>query len=399
MGGNAAHGVEGDGTADHPLVPAPGPVGPWLLDDHVLLEGGMGQLGGDAANGLGRKPSARSDGVGAVLLVQVTLGQDMKRWPGASPVGKGDRTLEARRRILAKGGSNGAVAAIPAQRVAVLIAGETAVLGAARIVDHQPPGVGIAAEIFDIHLAGAQQLVDQGQDEQPVGPWRDRQPFIGDGRIAGPDRVDGDELDAFLLQFAEPDLDGIGIVILGDAEHHEIAGVFPVGLAELPERPADGIDAGGGHVDRTEPPVGGIVGGAELLRPPRGQGLALVAAGEEGELVGIGGAAPGQPCGGDVQRLVPLDLLEFAAAPFADTLQGLGQARRRIQLHDAGRTLGAQHALIHRMVAVALDEADGAVAQIDLYAATAGAHVTRGGLDFVRDLGRSLDFFLLVCPS
>ena len=264
MGGYAAHGMDADRSADHAVVAPTGPVGPRLLDDNILLEGGVRQFGGDSANGLGSQPHPRSHRVGAVLLVKVPLGQDVERWPGASSVGKVNRALEARRRVTRQGAGNRTLAVVPAEDPAVLVTGETTVLGPARILDHQPAGVGIAAQVFDIHLAGPQQLVDQGQNEQPVGPRRDGQPFIGNGGVAGSNRVDGDELDAFAFQFAKPDLDGIGIVIFGDAEHHEITGVFPVRFAELPEGAPHGVEAGSRHVDRAEPTVCGIVGRAEL---------------------------------------------------------------------------------------------------------------------------------------
>src|SRR3546814_14571072 len=62
---------------------------------------------------------------------------------------------------------------------------------------------------------------------------------------------------------------------------------------------------------------------------------------------------------------------DVALAAFADPLQRLGQPRRRIVVHDPGRTLGAEHALVDRVVAVALDVADPAVLQMHLDAAAA----------------------------
>ena len=85
------------------------------------------------------------------------------------------------------------------------------------------------------------------------------------------------------LELAELDLDRVGGVILGDAEQHEVAGVLPVRLAELPERAAERVEPGRRHVDRAEAAVGGEVVRAVLLREPAGQRLALVAAGEERE--------------------------------------------------------------------------------------------------------------------
>ena len=141
-----------------------------------------------------------------------------------------------------------------------------------------------------------------------------------------------------------------------------------------------------------KPPCAAIVGRAELHGPPAGQRLALVAAGEEGELPGVGPAHLAQPLRGERQRLVPGDLLELARAARAHAQQRRPQARRRIVLHDAGRALAAQHALVHGMVAVALDVADLAVLQVHANAAAAGAHVAGGGLDLVGRRLRQGDF-------
>jgi len=103
--------------------------------------------------------------------------------------------------------------------------------------------------------------------------------------------------------------------------------------------------------------MGRVVRGAELTRPPAGQRLRLVAPGEEGELAGVSLAHIAEPFGGRRQRFLPLDLLELARPARADPLQRLGQACRRVVLHDPGGALGAEHALVHRVVLVALDVA------------------------------------------
>ncbi len=222
-------------------------------------------------------------------------------------------------------------------------------------------------------------------------PGRDAEPFVGDRRVAGADRVDRDELDAARLELAERDLDRIAVVVLGAAEQHEIARVLPIRLAELPERAADGVEAARGHVDRAEAAVGGIVRRAELARPPAGQRLALVAAGEEGELARIAPTDAAEPFGRGRERLLPFDLAELGGAALADPLQGLGQAGGCVVLHDPGRALGAEHAAVDRVVAVALDVADLAVPEMHLDAAAAGAHVAGRGLDLVGDRRRRVD--------
>ena len=231
----------------------------------------------------------------------------------------------------------------------------------------------------------------QGEDQQAVGPRSDPDPFVGHRRIAGAHGIDRDHLRAPLLEPGEPELDGVAVVVLGDAEQHEPARVLPVGLPELPERAADRIEPGRGHVHRAEPAVRRVVGGAEAARPPAGEGLALVASGEERELARIRFAQGAEPLHGEPDRLLPGDLPELAAPAFAGAQEGPGEPRRRVVLHDAGGTLRAQHPAVHRVVRVALDVAD--LAALEMYPdpAPARAHVARGGPDLVADRSGVLD--------
>ena len=132
----------------------------------------------------------------------------------------------------------------------------------------------------------------------------------------------------------------------------------------------------------------------ELGRPIAGQGLALIAAGEEGELFRVGGADRRQPFDRGRNRLVPLDFAEYAGAPLADPLQGFAQLRRRLLLHDARGAFAADHAMIYRMIAVAFDIADAAIFQMDFDPAAAGAHVAGGVFDLVRYFRRGVDDFV-----
>ena len=50
MGGNTAHRMHRDGAADHLVLLAPGPVGPFDVEHDFLFERGFGQFGGDAAD-------------------------------------------------------------------------------------------------------------------------------------------------------------------------------------------------------------------------------------------------------------------------------------------------------------------------------------------------------------
>ena len=243
--------------------------------------------------------------------------------------------------------------------------------------------IGVAHEILEIDAVGLQQFVDQGTGEQAVGARIDRHPFVGDRTVAGAHRIDRDDLRAARLELAEAELDRIRIVVFGDTPEHQVAGQLPVRFAELPEAAAEAVHAGGGHVDRAEPAVGGVVDRAELLRPPAGQGLRLVAPGEEGQFVGVALADVAEPLGGQRERLVPFDLAELAGPALADPQQRLRQARRRIVLLDAGRALGADDAAIDRMLRIAVDVADAAILEMHADAAAARAHVARGRLDLV----------------
>jgi cysteine synthase len=92
------------------------------------------------------------------------------------------------------------------------------------------------------------------------------------------------------------------------------------------------------------------------------------------------------------QRFVPFDFLELAGTAFADAQQRLRKPGRAVMVHDPGRALGAQNAAVDRVVLVAFDIANAAVAQMHANAATASAHVASCALDLVRDLRRKLDF-------
>ncbi len=276
MGRDAAHGVEADRAAGDGLVPRAAEVGPGLVYGDGLFERRIGEFGGDALDGGGGDAGALGDSFGGVVVREVAVRQALE--DGGEPVeGAVQRGFHAR---LVEG-LGGAGDTVPDQLLAVFVAGEETV----GVQQHRR--VGGAAEVVEVDLAGLQQLVDQSKDEQAVGARRDPDPFVGDGVVAGAHRVDRDDLGAALLEAAQAHLDRVGVMILGDAEDHEELGLFPVGGAEFPERAAQRVDAGGRHVDRAEAAMRGVVRRAELLRPPAGQRLALVAPGEEGELLGV----------------------------------------------------------------------------------------------------------------
>ncbi len=391
MGRDAAHRMHADRAPDHLLMAPAGRVGPGLVQHHRAGERDLRQLGRDPPDRRRRDPGRPCHRVGTVGGVEVALGQQLEHRPRVPLARQRDPALEVRPRVRIVRRADPLPRPVPAQRLAGAVAQDQAVVGAARVADHEPRGVGVAGQVVEIDAAGAQQLMDQRQHEQAVGAGGDAEPFVRDRRVAGAHRVDRDELDAAPLQLPERDLERVAGVVLGAAEQHEVAGMLPVRLTELPERAADGVDPRRGHVDRAEAAVGGVVGRAELARPPAGQRLALVAPGEERQLPRIARTDAAEPRRGRRQRLLPLDLLELGGAALANPLQRPGQARRGVVLHDTGRALGAQDAVVDRVVAVALDVADPAVLEVHFDAAAAGAHVAGGGLDLVRDRRRGVD--------
>ena len=297
MGRQAAHGMERHRPADEALVALAVHVGPWLLDDDRLVEGDAGDLGRKAADGGGGDA-----GLGRDRFRRVFFGRGIfRRATGTTARQNGrpassTRPESAGRAPLRADGHDLLGHGLVDQRPALGVAREQPVVGRAGRVDHQPGGIGIADQIVDVDLARLEQFMDDREDQQSVGAGTDADPVVGDRRIAGAHRVDRNEARAALLQLGDAHLDRVGIVVFGHPEHDEQLGAVPVRRAELPERAADGHDAGRRHVDRAEAAMGGIVGRAELLRPEPGQRLRLVAAGEEGELlrVVVRGPSPSQ---------------------------------------------------------------------------------------------------------
>ena len=236
MGRDAAHGMHRDRSTDHLVVAPPGPVGPGLVDHNGLLEGGMRQFGGDAPDDIGADTGLGGDGIGRVLRLEAAGGDEMEGRHRGAPVGQEDLAGKLRLGVDLVSAGDCLGLDVEHQRLARGVTGKQAVIGGALVLDHQPRRIGVSTEIFLVDLAGAQQFLDQRQDEQAVGSRPDADPFVGDRRIAGTNRIDRHELGgAARLEFAEADLDRIGIVVLGNAEHQEVPSVIPVRLAELPE--------------------------------------------------------------------------------------------------------------------------------------------------------------------
>ena len=179
-------------------------------------------------------------------------------------------------------------------------------------------------------------------------------------------------------------LSGLRVMVLGGADHHEELRALEVRAAELPERAADGVDHAGGHVHRAEAAVRGVVRRAELPREEAGERLHLVAAGEEARISSDRSRGFSLRRSSSMrERLVPGDGLELAGAALGAGLARSGCVSRAGEycFMMPERALGADHALVERMLRVAVDVAHlCAVAQMHADAAAARAHVAGGGL-------------------
>jgi hypothetical protein len=331
-----AHGMEGDRIAGHRrmlVVPAVGP-GDRQLD--LLVARGDAHLMRES-----RMVSAGIPVISAAHSGVQGSSRSLSSWKaGLTGIPSSMSSLIAahQARIRTRGvGADGTVdIAVPPELVlgietalfdVHLGAIEETVIVARRIIDDQLGRVGIADQEVAIEQTLLEDLVRDGHQQGAVGAGLDRHPFVGDGRVAGADRVDRDEASAAALELGDGDLQRVGMMILGGADHHEELGAVQIRSAELPEGAADGVDHARGHVDRAEAAMCRIVRRAELLGEETGQGLHLIATGEERELLRILGTQAPEALLEHRHRLVPGDRLELGGAPLRPRLaaQRLGQ--------------------------------------------------------------------------
>ena len=233
--GDAAHRVHRHRPAGHLRVLAAVRVGPGDRQLQRIVERGRGQFAGDAADAcrpecrsvrrprpanIADRDSARRRGGRRGVALRPSASVNSPTTTGETPV------------ALASAAAFGV--AVPAQRRAVGVAREQAVIGRARVVDHQPVRVGVAHQVVQVDAVGLQQFMDQREREQAVGAGPDADPFIGDRAVAGAHRIDRDDLGAARLQLAEAELDRIGIVVFGHAPEHQVAACVPSPARRIP---------------------------------------------------------------------------------------------------------------------------------------------------------------------
>ena len=373
---DSPHGVERHRPPGHRGMGVAAKIHPFLRQINGLIERHIRQFRRQCPDPLRRNPAALCHRFRRMFRAKVAFRHMLKHRPVALP----DRP-QIRLHPLAIPGRGCPGAAVYHERLAFGVLHDQPLFRA--LLGHQQRRIGKLRQIFKVNLAGLHQAMHQAEDHEAIGARRDRIPVVGHGAVTGADRVDRDHPRPAPFQLAKADLDRVAVVIFRHAEHHEQLGALPIRGPKLPERPADGINAARRHVDRTKSAMRGIIRCAKGLRPPAGETLALIAPGEEGELLRCGLAQRLQPGYRRFQRLLPGDFLERARAPRPHPPQRSPQPRRRGDLHDAAGPLGAQHALVDRMVAVALDITDAALAQMHIDPAAAGAHVAGGLADLV----------------
>ena len=225
---DAAHGVHRHRAADGLVVAAAGAVGPRNVERDLLLEGGVRQLARDAPDG--RRPGSRSP---------------PRPCPGRIRRPRNRSAISAKLgRALRPSGSLNVPTSAGAMSVRVASASAPVVLSKASGLPsssraNRPssaaPGSSITSQCALVKrtrysrsiFCGAHQFMDQRADEQAIGARPDADPLVGDRAVAGADRIDGDDLDALLLELAERDLERVGGVVFGHAEQHEVAACAP----------------------------------------------------------------------------------------------------------------------------------------------------------------------------
>ncbi len=363
MRGDAPHRVERHRSPDEARVSLAVDVRPWLRDLDRLVERDAGDLGSQATDRVCRNAGLGCDGVGRHPRIQIAFHDELERRDRLTPVGERETAGECGTRARGSDRDHAFRDSFPDQRPPLRVAREKAVVCTPGIVDHQPRCVRVAADIVHVDLAQPKELMDERTDEQPVGPWTNADPVVRDGRVSVRIGFTETNRPPRRFTFAMPSLSGLESWSSATPKRIKSFVLSQSGAPNSQNPPPSVMIPAAAMFTRTEPAMRCVVRRTEHLCPVPRQGLRLVATGKEGQLAGIGLAYGAQPlCGNRQASSQPIST--SVPLPRGPTrFNGSLQPRRRIVLHDPGRTLGTEYAAIDRMVAVALDVADLSVLQ------------------------------------
>ena len=239
------------------------------------------------------------------------------------------------------------------------------------------PTFDVTGDVVVVQPAVGHQLVHQPQRQRAVGARPQRDVLVAlVGRLAAP-RVDAHQPRAVALgllgkgpevqvrgdRVAAPDQDQPALGVVLDMHAH-------LGAVGGDQRLAAGVGADGAVQPRRTQPVEEARGHAVALHQAHGAGVAV---GQDGLRVARGDGL--QPGGDGVERLVPADGLEAAAALGAHAAQRLQHALAVIRALGIARHLGAQRAMRGRVLGVTGHADDAATLHRDLQRTGVGAVV------------------------
>ena len=132
----------------------------------------MGNLGGDTLDRCRGNAGLLGGAVRRITRLQAALGEKLEGGNRAPSVGQRHRAGKARHDAVAACIDRSARRVIDDKRAPVAFASEQAVIGGAFVLDDEPGRIGVADKVFLVDLAGAQQLVDEGENFQLPGERR-----------------------------------------------------------------------------------------------------------------------------------------------------------------------------------------------------------------------------------
>ena len=227
-----------------------------------------------------------------------------------------------------------------------------------------PRRVGVALEIFPIRLVVAKQAMHHRAGERAVGAGPDQHRQVGLPHGAVHVDVDGDDLGAALFAGARRVRHHVdlGVHRIGAPDHHQIGlrHFARIGAGKLA---GAGDEAGPGRIDADGREEAGIFFGMpqpmDAVAHDVAHGAGIVVRPDRLRAVGLLGAQ--ELLGDEIERVVPRDRRELAAAFGAGAAQRMLQAIGVMNALGVARDLGADDARGVGVVLGAPDPADGVV--------------------------------------